>query len=472
MLFQTLPFAIFFPTVAAAYTIIRGWNRRKVVLLIASYIFYMWWNPAFILLILASTIVDFTIGRKMAVSNGQVRKRLLLASLFVNLGFLGFFKYAGFFQENLLRFGSVFGFEPSWTQLNVILPIGISFYTFQTLSYSIDVYRGKLEPVQSPLDFALFVSFFPQLVAGPIVRATEFLPQLEEPKAFSLRRDALLLILRGLVKKVVIADGIAQYVDVILSQPSTWPSVAIWLAMIGFYIQIYCDFSGYSDMAIGFARLLGFELPLNFDRPYFSAEPSEFWQRWHISLSGWLRDYLYIPLGGNRGSTLLTYRNLILTMLLGGLWHGAGWNFVLWGAMHGGALAIHRAYRQVVPSTFRVPRFASIIFFQVFIVLTWVPFRLPNVADSTVVFEKLLLFDFNLSTSNLGLGDPSLALFTSLGLMAAFGVLHIAAQRWGGLDDLLARRSTGPLGLAGVVMAVIVVIFWPTSDVPFLYFQF
>lgn len=472
MLFQTVTFAVFFSIVVAFYTATRGWQSRKFVLLVASYVFYMWWNPAFILLIVASTVIDFTVGRAMARADGNRRKQLLLVSLATNLGFLGFFKYAGFFQDNALRLASWFGQEPSWTELNVILPVGISFYTFQTLSYSIDVYRRTLDPVDNPLDFALFVSFFPQLVAGPIVRASEFLPQLDVPKSFSLRVDAILLILRGLVKKVLIADGIAQYVDAILSQPSTWPSIAIWLAMIGFYIQIYCDFSGYSDMAIGFARLLGFELPLNFDRPYFSVEPSEFWRRWHISLSGWLRDYLYIPLGGNRGSSLITYRNLFLTMVIGGFWHGAGWNFILWGAMHGVALMVHRGLSSVTDSAPRTPRIFRMLAFQFFIVLTWVPFRLPSFADAMVVFEKMLLFDFDISTSNLGLGRASLAIVSSAALMLVFAALHIVSWRRGGIDEMLGRRSSLHLGLAGCAVALVVAFMWPTADVPFLYFQF
>ncbi len=417
MLFYSPEFLVFSLALLALLGLIHRQAPRKVLLLVSSYIFYMWWNPAFILLIIFSTVVDYLVGRRMAVTDHTGKRRLLLVtSLVANLGLLGTFKYAGFFQENLLAALRLLGTEPGWTSLHIVLPVGISFYTFQTMSYTIDLYRREIGVCRSPLDFALFVAFFPQLVAGPIVRARDFLPQLLEPIKLYVDRKTLLLILRGLAKKVLIADNIAGFADVVFENPGSYPSTVIWFGTICFTIQVYCDFSGYSDIAIGVARILGFRLPLNFNRPYFASNPNEFWKRWHISLSTWLRDYLYIPLGGNRGGTVKLYRNLMLTMLLGGLWHGANWNYILWGFHHGLLLVGHRLWRG-----FRVKYFGeskgspghfttviSILFTQYCIMLTMITFRVSDLSQTLPTLKKFIFFDFDFGLTSIGIGSMSL----------------------------------------------------------------
>ncbi|MEP4199327.1 MAG: MBOAT family protein [Aliishimia sp.] len=345
MLFTDLTFWVFLAIVAAAYVVLphRGQNR---MLLVASYVFYGAWDWRFLGLILLSTVVDYLVGLQMARQSLQAKRlRLLWVSVSLNLGMLGVFKYLGFFVESFQSLLADMGYQADPFTLSIILPVGISFFTFQTLSYTIDVYRRDLEPTRDFFDFALFVAFFPQLVAGPIERAKNLLPNIAEPRILSwddVRRGAV-LCLTGLIKKIVIADGIAPSVNAIYASPD--PSrldiiFATWL----FAIQIYCDFSGYTDIARGVAKMLGFRLMRNFAQPYFAANPQEFWRRWHISLSTWLRDYLYISLGGNRGGAYKTYRNLLATMTLGGLWHGAAWNFMAWGMYQGALLAVHRAW--------------------------------------------------------------------------------------------------------------------------------
>ena len=344
MLFTELEFWAFFLVVMVAYVLLphRGQNR---MLLVASYVFYGAWDWRFLGLILLSTGIDYLVALRIRQESDDLRRRhWLMVSLAANLGMLAIFKYLGFFVDSFQELLGWAGYHPDPVVLAIVLPVGISFYTFQTLSYTIDVYRRELEPSRDFLDFALFVAFFPQLVAGPIERASNLLPNIQNPRVLSweaLRRGAV-LCLTGLIKKVVIADGVAPSVDAIYSSPD--PSrldilFATWL----FAIQIYCDFSGYTDIARGVAKMMGFHLMRNFAQPYFATDPQEFWRRWHISLSTWLRDYLYISLGGNRGGRWKTYRNLMATMVLGGLWHGAAWNFVLWGFYQGVLLAGHRA---------------------------------------------------------------------------------------------------------------------------------
>lgn len=395
MLFTELNFWLFFAVVGLAYILLphRAQNR---MLLVASYVFYSAWDWRFLGLIILSTMVDYVVGLKMATESSEVRRRRLLwVSLAVNLGMLGVFKYLGFFVDSFADLLRSFGYEANIVTLSIVLPVGISFYTFQTLSYTIDIYRRDLKPTHDFLDFALFVAFFPQLVAGPIERARNLLPNIEQPRMLSwdaLGRGAVLCLL-GLIKKVVIADGIAPSVDAIYGHPD--PSridiiFATWL----FAIQIYCDFSGYTDIARGTAKMLGFRLMRNFAQPYFAADPQEFWRRWHISLSTWLRDYLYISLGGNRGGRWQTYRNLMATMTLGGLWHGAAWNFVLWGIFQGGLLALHRAIagsHKRIGEGLRLSaggwalRFgAALLFFQV-VCYGWLLFRASS-------FEQIVSF--------------------------------------------------------------------------------
>lgn len=340
---------MFFAAVFAGHWAIPSRRGRHILLLIASYLFYMSWNVWLISLILFSTLLDFFVGMALArVEDGRRRKGLLAVSLVGNLGVLAVFKYADFFVLSLRELLLAGGVHTDLTTLGILLPVGISFYTFQTLSYTVDIYRRRTAPCRDPIAFALFVAFFPQLVAGPIVKAHEFLPQLAERTRFDWRRieRGAVLLLIGLTKKTLIADNLAMLVDPVFADPTAFVTRDLWLAMFCYGGQIYCDFSGYSDMAIALAGMLGYDLPLNFASPYLAVGLSDFWRRWHISLSTWLRDYLYIPLGGSRCSRWCTRRNLMITMLLGGLWHGASWTFVVWGALHGVALVVFRRSRR------------------------------------------------------------------------------------------------------------------------------
>ncbi|MCB9507585.1 MAG: MBOAT family protein [Myxococcales bacterium] len=357
MQFNSFTFGGFLLIVLALNVALRDRRAQNAMLLVASYVFYGWWNWKLLTLIAASTALDYVLARQMVATdatlpptgetaevNARRRRMLVRTSVGANLALLGFFKYFNFFCDSAVTMARGLGLDVDPIVFDILLPVGISFYTFQTLSYTIDVYRRQLEPAESLLDFALFVSFFPQLVAGPIERASTFLPQVQRPRI--LRAGELVagvhLITWGLFKKVALADNAAVYADAAFNDMSHASGLGLVLGALAFTLQIYCDFSAYSDIARGCAKLLGFELMLNFRLPYFAQSPSDFWRRWHISLSTWLRDYLYITLGGNRGSALMTYRNLTLTMLLGGLWHGARWNYVLWGAFHGLILVIYR----------------------------------------------------------------------------------------------------------------------------------
>ena len=341
MLFNTTQFFVFFAVVLVLfYAAPRSW--RRVILLAASYYFYLSWNYKFVVLLLGLTVVDFGAGIAIERAPQSRKKLFLLISLMANLGMLGFFKYYNFFADNLAQ---LLRYPPhSWTY-SIILPLGISFHTFQSISYVVDVYRGEQVAIRNPIDYALFISFFPQLVAGPIVRAREFFSDLnawKHPSQEEVLRGVMLVVL-GLTKKMVFADQFAQIADSYFQNLHAHPGgFAAWSGVFAFAMQIFFDFSGYTDMAIGMALLLGFHFPVNFRRPYLAFSMTDFWHRWHMSLSRWLRDYLYIPLGGNRHGRLMTYRNLMLTMLLGGLWHGASWNFVIWGGYHGGLLSIER----------------------------------------------------------------------------------------------------------------------------------
>jgi alginate O-acetyltransferase complex protein AlgI len=347
MFFNSLEFPLFFAvTFGLCWLVRRHVAARNAVLLVASYAFYACWDWRFLALIWIPTLVDYTCGRLLSerVTDARARRLVLLASVGTNLAILGFFKYFNFFIASLGDLLGALGMQAHLPALAVLLPIGLSFYTFRTLSYVIDVYRGHLEGERSLLSYALYVAFFPELVAGPIERAGALLPQLREPSRLSWPSFSYGVYLWwwGVFKKVVIADNVAGVVATVFG--ARHPSGGdVLIGMYAFTIQIYCDFSGYTDMARGVARCLGFDTMINFDLPYFATNPSDFWRRWHISLSSWLRDYLYIPLGGNRGSTARTYVNLMLTMVLGGLWHGAAWTFVLWGAYHGALLCVHRA---------------------------------------------------------------------------------------------------------------------------------
>ena len=479
MLFHTGTFIIFFAITVTLLTVLRRHSTQKNILLVASIIFYMWWNPAFILLILYSSVIDFFVARKLdRTEHPAARRGLILISLVTNLGLLAFFKYFGFFEQNMLYAFRAFGYKPNWVDLHIVLPVGISFYTFQTLSYTIDVYRRQIRACQSFRDLSLFVMFFPQLVAGPIARASDFLPQLEKPAKMNFDRESLFLFLRGLVKKALIADGVSAFADAIFRNPTGWSSGVIWLAALCFYVQIYCDFSGYSDMAIAIARMLGYRLTLNFDRPYFAPNPSNFWRRWHISLSSWLRDYLYIPLGGNRSGGWKATRNLMLTMLIGGFWHGASWNFILWGGLHGAALVVHRFWRSLSEGRgwrawldrSRAYHLISILAMQYFVILTWIPFRVVRTDHMLYALRKFVIFDGNLRLSDMGLGSYSPV--STLLMLLAFFALHIYSNLVGGIDLQLARMRPLPAAILCLLIGAIVFLLWPTVDAPFIYFQF
>lgn len=388
MLFNSISFAIFLPIVFVLYW---GLNRRSlkiqnILLLTASYIFYGWWDWRFLSLIIASTFVDYFVGLKIYNSNNIIhRKWYLWVSIIFNLGTLGVFKYYNFFVTSWIELLSSIGYVPHETYtISIILPVGISFYTFQTMSYTIDIYRRQLHPTKDLISFAAFVSFFPQLVAGPIERASHLLPQILKKRKFELQEAVygVHLIFWGLFKKVAVADNLSLIVDSYYSNVERYSGNTTYsiIVILLYSFQIYCDFSGYSDIAIGTSKLFGITLSDNFRRPYFSSSFSEFWRRWHISLSSWLRDYLYIPLGGNRMGKILTDRNLMITMLLGGLWHGASFNFIIWGGLHGIYLIVQRFI-----STHKFILSKVIIF--ILVTLTWIPFRAITLSDTLLVFK-------------------------------------------------------------------------------------
>ena len=413
MLFNTWTFAWFFGAVYGLYLLLghRGQNR---LLLVASYVFYGWWDYRFLSLILISTIVDYLCGIKIAEARAPRRRRLLLAtSVVTNLSILGLFKYFNFFAESLEAAFAAGGWSVDPLYLNIILPVGISFYTFQTMSYTIDIYRGEMEPTRSFFDFALFVAFFPQLVAGPIERARRLLPQILTPRKVTVAgfEQGCFLIFWGLFQKIFVADSLARIVDATFAGAPPYAGLEVLIAIYAFAFQILCDFAGYSNIARGLGKCMGFEIMVNFNLPYFATNPSEFWRRWHISLSTWLRDYLYIPLGGNRGGRLKTQRNLLLTMLLGGLWHGAAWTFLLWGVYHGLLLVVHRRLQPILA---RIPAPRSeaaarawwvlrVVFFFHLVCLGWLLFRAQSVGQAVAMVEGLL---FNVRLADLAVFAP------------------------------------------------------------------
>jgi len=339
MLFNSVDFAIFLPVFFILYWFVtnRSLKAQNILIVLGSYFFYGWWDWRFLSLILFSTLVDFLVGIQLGTANEKPKRKILLwTSILVNLGFLGFFKYYNFFLDNFTTAFSFFGNEISASSLNIVLPVGISFYTFQSLSYTIDVYRKNLDPTKDFFAFAAFVCFFPQLVAGPIERATRLLSQFSARRTFDYSKavDGLRQILWGLFKKVVIADNCAEFANMIFQNSADHSGFTLLLGALFFTFQIYCDFSGYSDIAIGTARLFGFDLMKNFAFPYFSRDIAEFWRRWHISLSTWFRDYLYIPLGGSRGGNWMRVRNTFAIFIVSGFWHGANWTFIVWGALN------------------------------------------------------------------------------------------------------------------------------------------
>jgi alginate O-acetyltransferase complex protein AlgI len=472
VIFTSLTFFVFFAVVLGLLAFVRHPTARLLVLLVASYLFYANWNPRYVLLIFAYGVGGWSLGLAMVHARTQaMKRRYFWISLVLSLGTLGFFKYANFFGENLAHlFGS-----GAWSRWNIVLPVGISFYTFHTLSYLIDLYEGHIPPSRNPLKFLLFVSFFPQLVAGPILRASNFLPQLDKPLLVTWPNfvAGAQLFLGGAIQKSLFADHLSIFVDQVWRSPQLYSAGTLWLAMAAYAGQIFCDFAGYSLMAIGTARILGFELPENFRMPYLSQSIAEFWRRWHISLSTWLRDYLYIPLGGNRHGPTRTQVNMLITMLLGGLWHGASWNFVLWGGLHGLGLAVHRAWtgwrrRRGWGEDQEGPLYRTVCWAVtlLFCCLAWIPFRSPSFAMSAAYFRGLL---------------PGAGLFewyhtpTILILLAAAG-WHLVYQF---APKLAARMpfSTGELTRWPALLVLgytvlILILLVPLNTQPFIYFQF
>jgi D-alanyl-lipoteichoic acid acyltransferase DltB (MBOAT superfamily) len=407
MVFNSITFLIFIGLFFPLYFSLKG-RARLWLCFLASYLFYGWWDWRFLGLIATSTVLDFWIGQTLEqTSETNKRKRLLWLSVVVNLGFLAFFKYFNFFLDSFQVLLTNIGYSGELGSLQIILPVGISFYTFQSMSYTIDIYYGKIKHEKDWLRFATFIAFFPQLVAGPIVRAKEFLPQFERERKLDHERIIVGLgqVIWGFFKKVAVADSLAPFVDQCFASPTSFGSLHLLIGVVFYSFQIYCDFSGYSDIAIGLARMMGFDFPKNFRTPYFSKDFSEFWTRWHITLSSWLRDYLYIPLGGNRHGTVHTYKNLMITMLLGGLWHGASWVFVFWGFLHGMYLVIQRLFGtywgqflQWIRTPKVVRQLINMALVYVFTCLAWIFFRATDFENAIQLISGLgNLESFNLS---------------------------------------------------------------------------
>ncbi len=478
MLFPTFTFASFFLIVYCGHMLLRSRPLAwKIGILAASYVFYGWWNWRLCGLIVLSTVANWAFAKAIAERRGRARKNTVRLAVTANLSMLGFFKYHHFFVDS---FNQLFGEAAQLPFVDVLLPVGISFYTFQAISYVVDVHRREITPAPL-LDVAVYLAFFPQLVAGPIVRAKEFLPQLrgetgrgDAPTSNVVDvSEAAWLIGRGLFKKVVIATYLADsVVDPVFAAPNSAGRLELFQAMYAYAIQIYADFSGYTDIAIGIALLLGFRFPQNFDAPYRALSIQDFWRRWHITLSNWLRDYLYISLGGNRGGSLRTYRNLMLTMVLGGLWHGAAWTFVVWGAIHGGALAVERALTGRRPETTRASSTTDrnvnistvlrwLVTFHV-VCVAWVVFRAENFAQAGDFLTGLLTAPLTGSLNWLAV----LVILAALGAQLIPRDVAAQVRQWSAEVDPLVQ------GAALGVWIVLVALLGPEGVAPFIYFQF
>ena len=494
MVFNSYTFMVFFAVMLLLHNLPLPWKVKKINLLLASYVFYAAWNPPFILLLWLATIVDYFVGRRLYTEpNKHKRKLLLVISLIGNLGMLVFFKYGTFLLENFTSLVNAMGMHYQPAKPNIILPAGISFYTFTTLCYTIDMYKRKSEPVRSLLDFSLFVTFFPHLVAGPIVRPPQLVPQFESPRTANRKQlmQGLLLITLGLFMKVVLADSmLAEPANTIFNSKDALNGLDAWMGVLAFSGQIFFDFAGYSTCAIGVAACLGFVLPENFLYPYAATGFSDFWRRWHITLSAWLRDYLYIPLGGNRKGAFRTYINLMVTMLLGGLWHGANWTFVVWGALHGFYLMAEKFIQDVKPKLrlrstllneasvalrgISAPRFLKALpssnfmyaLFTFFLVnVTWVFFRAPDFASAWRLLASMFGAVHNgaVLLSNLSIVKVSVITICMLGTH-----WYMRNRRVLGVADKL------PWWLLGLVWSILLIllILSQESSSSFIYFQF
>jgi alginate O-acetyltransferase complex protein AlgI len=470
MLFTRTEFLFFIIALLALLFIIRENRARKCILLAANFYFYMWWNWHFLALLLIPIISDYQIGKYLAETKLLRKRRLLLiASLIINLGILGVFKYYNFFVSSLQNLLSPLGLNLK--TLSIILPLGISFYTFRTLSYTIDLYRKKIEPCKSLLDYAVFVSFFPTIIAGPIVRASELLPQLARPVFLGLNNvlSGSRSFVIGLFMKVFVADNIAPYTDYVFGNVNVFNSLTIWLAAFGYSMQLYCDFAGYSLMAIGTAKTIGYDLPDNFNFPYLSKNIADFWRRWHITLSNWIRDYLYIGLGGNRKGQIRTYFNLLTAMALCGLWHGAAWTFVIWGLFHGVALALHRLWgttsiKSVISKNGNVDYAYKVLSFlatMLTVVTGWVIFRADSFSNALTFLDKMFYL-----CSGIAWYHPFVIF-----VLVFFIIIHFSEYyQWGKYLTLpLSAWYTPPVLFTMIWLCLI---FYPKEFAPFIYALF
>jgi D-alanyl-lipoteichoic acid acyltransferase DltB (MBOAT superfamily) len=483
MLFNSIDFAIFLPIIFVLYWYVTHKNLKFQNLLIvaASYVFYAWWDWRFLSLIVFSTVVDFTVGKALKKEDRPFQRKVLLwVSILVNLGFLGFFKYYNFFLDNFKAAFLFFGYEIQGESLNIILPVGISFYTFQTLSYTIDVYRRKLTPTNNFIAFSAFVSFFPQLVAGPIERATNLLPQFYKKRQFDYAQavDGMRQILWGLFKKIVIADNCAIFANQIFSQSAELNGSTLVLGALFFTFQIYGDFSGYSDIAIGTSRLFGFNLKQNFAFPYFSRDIAEFWRRWHISLSTWFRDYLYIPLGGSRGSTKKTLRNIFIIFIVSGFWHGANWTFLAWGALNAVYFLplflthSNRLNLDTVAAGKPLPSLRESFFMLVtfaFTVLAWIFFRAENITHAFSYISNM--FSFSIFQMPKFEGMPK-AFATIILILLFLGIEWNGRTSQFAIENMVKYWSKPIRWFFYAFIIFLIGVFMPTAESPFIYFQF
>jgi alginate O-acetyltransferase complex protein AlgI len=474
MIFTSFEYVLFFASVLIIRSFIRNFATEKWFLLFASYLFYMSWSVPYVFLILLTSIIDYGVGEALGrVEAPRARKNLLVISVVANLGVLGYFKYTNFVLDNVWFAAHAVGMNTQRWHYDIILPAGISFFTFQSMTYTIEAYRRTLTPSRSPRDFLLFVGFFPQLLAGPINRAADLLPQFSCPRRATAANFevGLAQFALGVVKKLVISDRIAPHVDLIFSAPQAYDSFTLLQGVLGYAIQIYCDFSGYSDMAIGSARMMGFRFMENFQMPYSSVTITEFWRRWHISLSTWFRDYLYISLGGNRKGRVRTYVNLTATFLLCGLWHGASWNFVLWGGLHGAALAVHKVWMSLNPlrswKSQPAMRFVGIVFARLLtlsvVLVGWVFFRAQSWPVAVEYLNRLI------SGRQDGTRLMSPYILAALAITVLTHLLVHKDRNW---PEEIAERALPLRVVAYAVLLLLVTSLGATDSAPFIYFQF
>jgi len=475
MLFNSIEFLLFLPTVFFLYWFVfkNQLRAQNVLLLVASYIFYGWWDWRFLSLIIASTFLDYFIAIQLGKTDVSKKRKFLLGiSLVGNLGMLGFFKYYNFFVTSWIEAWSSVGITMEASTLNIILPVGISFYTFQTLSYTIDVYRKEMQPTKSFIDFAAFVTFFPQLVAGPIERASHLLPQFYKNRTFDYQNavDGVKLIIWGMFKKVVVADNCAFFVNKIFENPEAYSSGELFVGMVFFAFQIYGDFSGYSDMAIGISKLFGFDLMVNFKFPYFSRDIAEFWRRWHISLSTWFRDYIYIPLGGSKGSQWFQIRNVMIIFLVSGFWHGANWTYVAWGLFHAllflPLLLFNLNRSHLITKSYGWLDFAKIGVTFLVVCIGWVFFRADSISDAF----QYLAHMFELKSLGLSLFYKTNANLMIFGLsVLAVGILSLQELFW-----VIKKRDLPKISAFGALLLVLLIFFMGSfkNQMDFIYFQF